>query len=85
MLDATAKPMSGFFAGNLQQIGNYDQCLDIKRKINDDQTIKGKYCTAGVYQANTSTPLSVASVKFTVTHFSKNINCFLLVFRIQQK
>lgn len=64
MLDATAKPMPGLLTGNMQQIGNYDQCLNISKKINETQIIQGKYCTAVAYQAGSKTPLSLASVNF---------------------
>lgn len=39
--DATAKIPSGIFNGNLNQYGDFDQCLNVK---NED--FRGKYCVA---------------------------------------
>lgn len=62
MLDATAKPMPGILRGNLQQMGNYDECLNINAKVNGN-VIEGKYCTAIItLKANKTAPLSVVSV-----------------------
>lgn len=38
--DATAKISSGILSGNINQLGHFDQCLNI------DDPIKGKYCVA---------------------------------------
>lgn len=43
MHDATAKIPSGIFNGNLNQYGDYDQCLSVG---DDNERIKGKYCIA---------------------------------------
>ncbi|CAH0560085.1 unnamed protein product [Brassicogethes aeneus] len=39
MLDASAKVQPGVFYGNIQNMGNFDQCLNISGEIS------GKYCT----------------------------------------
>ena len=40
MHDATAKISSGILSGNINQLGHFDQCLDVV------DPIKGKYCLA---------------------------------------
>jgi hypothetical protein len=39
--DATAKIPSGIFNGNLNQYGDYDQCLNV---VADGEEFRGKYC-----------------------------------------
>jgi hypothetical protein len=41
--DATAKIPSGIFNGNLNQYGDYDQCLSV---TSDEGAFDGKYCIA---------------------------------------
>lgn len=43
MHDATAKLSSGMLRGNVNNYGDFDQCLDVKA-TNDD--FQGKYCLA---------------------------------------
>lgn len=43
MQDATAKIPSGIFNGNLNQYGDYDQCLNV---MSSDTKFQGKYCIA---------------------------------------
>lgn len=43
MHDATAKIPSGIFNGNLNQYGDYDQCLNV---VADNDKFTGKYCIA---------------------------------------
>lgn len=42
--DATAKIPSGIFNGNLNQYGDFDQCLNVGD--DNDKNIEGKYCIA---------------------------------------
>ncbi|GLV41432.1 drop dead [Carabus blaptoides fortunei] len=42
MYDSTAKLPSGILNGNVNQYGDFDQCLS----VNGDQNIRGKYCLA---------------------------------------
>lgn len=63
VLDATAKPMPGILTGNLQQFGNYDQCLSISAKINVSETIEGKYCMAIIIQENSRSAVNITTVK----------------------
>ncbi|XP_014224477.1 nose resistant to fluoxetine protein 6-like [Trichogramma pretiosum] len=44
MFDASAKMPPGVITGNVQQLGNYDECLQIKT----DQTFKAQACSASV-------------------------------------
>ncbi|CAH0393445.1 unnamed protein product [Bemisia tabaci] len=51
MFDATAKLSSGLFSGNAQQLGEYDQCIDLKsptmrtsNPLDDPVETAGKYC-----------------------------------------
>jgi hypothetical protein len=39
--DATAKIPSGLLNGNLNQYGDYDQCLNV---VADGEEFRGKYC-----------------------------------------
>lgn len=51
MLDSSAKIPSGLLRGNVNQLGDYDECLGISAHVKvDDKTIKvqGKYCLANV-------------------------------------
>lgn len=43
MHDATAKIPSGIFNGNLNQYGDFDQCLNVAA---DNRKFQGKYCIA---------------------------------------
>lgn len=43
MHDATAKIPSGIFNGNLNQYGDYDQCLNV---LANGDKFQGKYCIA---------------------------------------
>lgn len=44
-MDASGKLHPGVLAGNLHQLGNYEQCLDIKETKTDNRTIRGQYCS----------------------------------------
>lgn len=43
VLDASARIPRGILLGNLQDLGNYDQCLNINEYL-DSINIQGKYC-----------------------------------------
>lgn len=43
MHDATAKFSSGILRGNVNQFGDFDECLDVEA---DNSMFKGKYCLA---------------------------------------
>lgn len=66
MLDANAKLGAGIFYGNLNQVGNYDQCLSIEES-NSESPIKGQYCTVLVVPNKNATkednlPLDLVSI-----------------------
>ncbi|XP_073955792.1 nose resistant to fluoxetine protein 6-like [Choristoneura fumiferana] len=46
-LDASARFPSGFLTGNLNDLGDYHQCLAIDQNVNDME-IQGKYCMVAV-------------------------------------
>lgn len=45
MYDSSAKVPSGILRGNVNQLGDFDQCLDA---ISNDKNIKGQYCLTNV-------------------------------------
>lgn len=53
MLDASAKLPSGILRGNLNQLGDYDACLEAfaRVKVHKDKPavpVRGKYCLAEI-------------------------------------
>ena len=53
MLDSSAKIPSGLLNGNINQYGDFDQCLDLKTELDppmyphlENYRIVGKYCLA---------------------------------------
>lgn len=51
MYDASAKLPSGILQGNINQFGDFDECLLINavfKKAKDSSGIKGKYCLANI-------------------------------------
>ncbi|KAK6625956.1 hypothetical protein RUM43_006255 [Polyplax serrata] len=48
MLDASAKLPSGIISGNLNQFGDFDECISVLGG-NQGQKIKGKYCLANIH------------------------------------
>ncbi|XP_046748456.1 uncharacterized protein LOC124412542 isoform X2 [Diprion similis] len=51
MLDSSAKVPSGLLRGNINQLGDFDQCLGVKAYVKvDEKTVKvqGKYCLATI-------------------------------------
>lgn len=52
VLDATAKIPSGLLQGNGIQLGNFDQCLEVRARVQLDTgsivKIQGQYCLAMV-------------------------------------
>jgi hypothetical protein len=43
--DANAKLPSGILSGNINQYGDFDECLGV---VSPDESIQGKYCLASV-------------------------------------
>ncbi|XP_058803532.1 uncharacterized protein LOC131671260 isoform X2 [Phymastichus coffea] len=51
MLDSSAKIPSGLLRGNVNQLGDFDQCLEVLARVKiDEKTVKiqGKYCLASM-------------------------------------
>lgn len=51
VLDSSAKIPSGLLRGNVNQLGDYDQCLGVLAYVKIDERplkIQGKYCLATV-------------------------------------
>jgi hypothetical protein len=53
VFDSSAKLPAGVLNGNVNQYGDFDQCLDVAAELDpvlyshlEDQHIKGKYCLA---------------------------------------
>lgn len=46
MYDSSAKLPSGILRGNVNQLGDFDQCLSVATQ--EDPSIVGKYCLASV-------------------------------------
>ncbi|KAH8347525.1 hypothetical protein KR059_012047, partial [Drosophila kikkawai] len=44
MIDAWGSIPSGLFTGNSYDLGNFDECLNIKKGISETRVIRGKYC-----------------------------------------
>jgi Nose resistant-to-fluoxetine protein, N-terminal domain len=45
VIDANAKLPSGVLNGNLNQLGDFDQCLNV---ISSNKKFKGQYCLASI-------------------------------------
>lgn len=63
MLDATAKITSGVLRGNINQFGDFDQCMQVKTVVKVTPEIpvriRGKYCLAHIEIQSTSKELKV--------------------------
>ena len=44
--DASTNIPSGLVTGNIQQMGNYDECLGIEVRKQDKMAFRGQQCTA---------------------------------------
>jgi Nose resistant-to-fluoxetine protein, N-terminal domain len=63
VFDAWGRPPSGFFSGNLIDLGNFDQCLDYSHqpRLSNLTSIRGQYCLVtirpnpGIVQSQRST------------------------------
>lgn len=42
-----AKPQAGILFGNIMHIGNYDECVEILKTLENEE-IRGRYCTVPV-------------------------------------
>ncbi|XP_044749794.1 uncharacterized protein LOC123310390 [Coccinella septempunctata] len=85
MIDASAKIGSGLLVGNIHQVGNFDECLDIRVEI-DKRMITGQYCSILISPKNSSEvssefrafydPLHIASYvsKKAIKFLRRNVN-----------
>ncbi|KAH8365340.1 hypothetical protein KR084_011219, partial [Drosophila pseudotakahashii] len=64
MIDAWGSIPSGLFTGNSYDLGNFDECLNIRRVTSPSRTIQGKYCFLSVSSFNIATcfPASCSAV-----------------------
>lgn len=44
MADACGKPQSGILAGNLIELGNFDQCIAVAHSRSPGDKFEGQYC-----------------------------------------
>ncbi|KAJ3653264.1 hypothetical protein Zmor_012524 [Zophobas morio] len=67
MYDSTAKLPSGLLNGNLNQLGDFDMCLQSKEK---NEEISGQYCLASMQvEAGNSSPYILALHRLMHSHF----------------
>lgn len=63
MHDASGKISSGVLNGNINQYGDYDQCLNVNvpttasSSSSNDPSLQGRYCLAGIQPSVASTAL----------------------------
>ncbi|KAH8347528.1 hypothetical protein KR059_012044 [Drosophila kikkawai] len=48
MIDSWGSIPSGFLTGNVYDLGNFDECLNIRKEVSLGRTIRGKYCFLSV-------------------------------------
>lgn len=76
VIDATGKPASGYYAGNVYHIGNYDECISIEHNTNGT-TITGKYCLALITPAKKSFKNLMLAVSIIVNINLKLMNGYI--------
>ncbi|XP_034654274.1 LOW QUALITY PROTEIN: uncharacterized protein LOC117892263 [Drosophila subobscura] len=64
MIDSWGSLPSGVLYGNLRDLGNYDECLNVDHVVSTSHSVRGKYCFAKVSLA--SSTLSLLSIKTAV-------------------
>jgi hypothetical protein len=69
VLDASAKIPSGIMNGNINQYGDFDQCIDT---ISPDQKIQGKYCLSFLNPRNKNLNLENLRKTIQAHEFVKN-------------
>ena len=71
MLDATGKIYPGLLNGNINLIGDYDECLAINESKNG-RRISGKYCTLALTMGDSGiSPLATSLKQGTVSIVQK--------------
>lgn len=80
VLDATAKPNSGYFEGNFVHFGHYDECVNIQY-TNNNTARYGKYCLASITLANNDSVFGKMDlVKLYKLHIITQIIFICLIF-----
>lgn len=46
MFDSSSKFPSGVLSGSSYDFGNFDECIEVKVPLENDEEISGKYCMA---------------------------------------
>lgn len=83
VLDATAKPHSGYLEGNFFHMGHYDECVDT-RHTHDDTIMYGKYCLASITLATNSSMFGVTG-NYLVKLCNKTYQTVIYLFSSQKK
>lgn len=71
MYDANAKIPSGFLSGNINQLGDFDECLAAR---SDNQNIKGQYCLASFQLEIPQSPYLAALHRLIQSHYAFKSN-----------
>ncbi|XP_017128893.1 nose resistant to fluoxetine protein 6 [Drosophila elegans] len=69
VLDSWGSIPSGLFTGNVYDLGNFDECLNIIKEVSQGRTIQGKYCFLSV------SPSKILGVDSGIGNF-KTATCF---------
>lgn len=69
MIDAWGSIPSGLLAGNSYDLGNFDECLNIRKEIGQERTIQGKYCFLSV------SPAKILGIETSIGSF-RTATCF---------
>ncbi|XP_037723685.1 nose resistant to fluoxetine protein 6-like [Drosophila subpulchrella] len=69
MFDAWGSVPSGLLTGNTYDLGNFDECLNIKKETSLGRTIQGKYCFLSV------SPAKILGVNTTTLRTFKTATC----------
>ncbi|XP_052838930.1 O-acyltransferase like protein-like [Drosophila gunungcola] len=65
MMDSWGSNPSGLLTGNVYDLGNFDECLNVRREVSQNRTLQGKYCFRSVYlfaRSATCIPASCSAV-----------------------
>ena len=77
MIDAWGKIPSGILRGNTFELGNYDQCVEIKHESKKIGNIQGQYCLADIILQSNLVPASSNNTSsFTKTDVSANTGMY---------
>lgn len=77
VVDAWGKVPSGILAGNMYELGNFDQCLSIEEAVENVGKIQGQYCLAGLI-INVSNINEVSKAAMYSGHFTSELTKTLM-------